>query len=155
MNILVINGPNINTLGKREKEHYGDFTYDELLEYLKNIGEKTHINIECYQSNIEGEIINQIQKSDKYDALIINPAGYSHTSVAILDALLVINIPIVEVHISNIQKRDDFRHKSITAKAAKGIISGLGKEGYYHAVMYLKNLHDSKEQRLNNILPNS
>ncbi len=143
MKILIINGANINLLGKREKEHYGNFTYKDLLEYFKTI-EKEYSNLDLQidekQSNIEGEIVNFIQEANNYDGLIINPAGYTHTSVVILDALLCLNIPIIEVHLSNIHNRDDFRSKSITAKACKGVIAGFGKRSYYLAINEIVNI---------------
>ncbi len=137
MKILIINGANINLLGKREKEHYGDFSYNDLLKYYDDIAKEYGIEIEAYQSNIEGEIVNKIQEASEYDALIINPAGYTHTSVVILDALLTLDIPIVEVHLSNIHAREDFRSESITAKAVKGVITGFSKESYKMAINYL------------------
>ncbi len=135
--IMIINGANINLLGKREKEHYGSFSYDELLAYYEELEEVYGVKIDAFQSNIEGEIVTAIQKAESYDALIINPAGYTYTSVVILDALLTLDIPIVEVHLSNIHAREEFRSKSLTAKAALGIISGFGKESYALAVNYL------------------
>ncbi len=135
---MIINGANINLLGKREKEHYGSFSYEELLTYYKTLEKTYDIKIDAFQSNVEGEIVNAIQDASTYDALIINPAGYTHTSVVILDALLSLTIPVVEVHLSNIHKREEFRAKSLSAKAALGIISGFGKEGYALAVTYLK-----------------
>ncbi len=135
--IKIINGANINILGLREKEHYGTFTYDDLLNYYKELEKKYSIKIDPFQSNIEGEIVNAIQEARDDDALIINPAGYTHTSVVMLDALLSLEIPIIEVHLSNIHKREDFRATSITARAASGIIAGFGKESYALAVKYL------------------
>ncbi len=143
MKILIINGPNINLLGRRESEHYGEFTYKDLTKYFDDIAKKFGVDITYLQSNLEGEIINFIQEAGNYNGLVINPAGYSHTSVAILDALKVLNIPIIEVHISNIYSREEFRQTTITARAANGVISGLGKEGYMHAVKYL--LENSKK----------
>ncbi len=135
--IKIINGANVNILGLREKEHYGSFTYNDLLDYYKELEKTYNVKIDAFQSNIEGEIVNAIQDTRNYDALIINPAGYTHTSVVILDALLSLEIPIVEVHLSNIHKREDFRSKSITARASNGIIAGFGKESYALAVKYL------------------
>ncbi len=140
MKIQIINGANMNLLGKREKEHYGNFTYQDLLNYYKKLEKEYEIEINPFQSNIEGEIVNAIQNSADYDALIINPAGYTHTSVVILDALLTIKIPVIEVHLSNIHSREDFRQKSITARAAKGVITGFGKESYALAIKYLVDL---------------
>ncbi len=137
MKLLIINGANINLLGSREKEHYGSFSYQDLMDYFGELAKIHGIEIDSYQSNIEGEIVDKIQSIDGYDALIINPAGYSHTSVVILDALLTLDIPIIEVHLSNIHAREEFRNQSITARAADGIISGFGKESYSMAVEYL------------------
>lgn len=139
MKILIINGPNLNMLGKRESQHYGSFSYDQLLGYFKNLETRLSVDIIAVQSNIEGEIVGHIQSADHYDALVINAGGYSHTSVAIMDALLILDIPIVEVHISNIHAREDFRKTSLSGKAALGVICGLGKEGYGAAVEYLVN----------------
>lgn len=131
MKILVINGPNINMLGTREPEIYGHETLDdinqELVEYSKQFGE---INLEFFQSNHEGEIVDKIQQSKNYDGLIINPAAYTHTSIAIADAIKAIGIKAVEVHLSNPQQREDFRKISYSATACTGVIAGFGKEGY-------------------------
>ena len=134
-NIIVINGPNLNLLGKREQSQYGSITYDELknncLEYSKALG----INIEFTQSNIEGEIVTIIQKAkEKYDGLIINAAGFTHTSVAMRDALTIFEKPSIELHISNIYKREEFRHKSMISDVVTGIICGLGANGYILAI---------------------
>ena len=140
-NIIVINGPNLNLLGEREQSQYGSITYDELkkncLNHSKNIG----INIDFIQSNIEGEIITIIQKAkDKYDGLIINAAGFTHTSVAIRDALSIFKNPSIELHISNIYKREDFRHKSMISAVVTGIICGLGDNGYILAIIAMQNI---------------
>lgn len=137
MNIHIINGPNLNLLGSREVEIYGDKSFDEYLKELKtNFPEVT---ITYFQSNIEGEIIDSIHKCRKEtDGLIINAGGYSHTSVAIADALGVLSIPIVEVHISNIYKRESYRHESLTATKCIGVISGFGLPGYEMAINFLK-----------------
>ena len=134
-NIIVINGPNLNLLGERERSQYGSVTYDELknncLKYSKTLG----INIEFTQSNIEGEIITIIQEAKKkYDGLIINAAGFTHTSVAIRDALAIFKKPSIELHISNIYKREEFRHKSMISDVVTGIICGLGTNGYILAI---------------------
>ena len=134
-NIIVINGPNLNLLGERERSQYGSVTYDELknncLKYSKTLG----INIEFTQSNIEGEIITIIQEAKKkYDGLIINAAGFTHTSVAIRDALAIFKKPSIELHISNIYKREEFRHKSMISDVVTGIICGLGANGYILAI---------------------
>ena len=134
-NIIIINGPNINLLGEREQSQYGSITYDDLknkcVKYSKNLG----VNIEFTQSNIEGEIVTIIQKAkEKFDGLIINAAGFTHTSVAIRDALTIFKKPSIELHISNIYKREEFRHKSMISDVVTGIICGLGVNGYILAV---------------------
>jgi len=134
-NIIIINGPNINLLGEREQSQYGSITYDDLknkcVKYSKNLG----VNIEFTQSNIEGEIVTIIQKAkEKFDGLIINAAGFTHTSVAIRDALTIFKKPTIELHISNIYKREEFRHKSMISDVVTGIICGLGSNGYILAI---------------------
>ena len=140
-NIIIINGPNLNLLGKREKSHYGNITYSELekncLEYAKN----KDIKVILKQSNIEGEIVTIIQQArEKYDGLIINAAGFTHTSVAIRDALAIFKKPSIEVHISNIYKREEFRHKSLISGVVTGIICGLGVNGYILAINAMQEL---------------
>ncbi len=140
-NIIVINGPNLNLLGEREQSQYGSITYEELknkcLKYSKDIG----VNIEFTQSNIEGEIVTIIQKAkEKYDGLIINAGGFTHTSVAIRDALVVLKKPSIELHISNIYKREEFRHKSMISDIVTGIICGLGANGYILAINAMQEL---------------
>lgn len=138
MKIMVLNGPNINFLGIREKEVYGSQNYEEMCQYIKrNI--KKEIELEIYQSNIEGELINLIQKAyfDKFDGIVINPGAYTHTSIALYDAIKSVSIPTIEVHISNIHKREEFRHKSFTAAACIGQICGLGSDGYILAIEFL------------------
>lgn len=140
MKIMVLNGPNINFLGIREKEVYGSQNYEEMCQYIKrNI--KKEIELEIYQSNIEGELINLIQKAyfDKFDGIVINPGAYTHTSIALYDAIKSVSIPSIEVHISNIHKREEFRHKSFTAAACIGQICGLGSDGYILAIEFLYN----------------
>ena len=142
--IIIVNGPNLNLLGEREKNQYGSFTLKDIEKNCKRFGEKNNLDINLYQSNIEGEIVEKIQNSRKnQNGLIINAGGYTHTSVAIHDALKIIKIPIIELHISNIYNREDFRHKSLISKVAKGVICGFGAEGYVMAcramVEYLKN----------------
>lgn len=140
MKIMVLNGPNINFLGIREKEVYGSQNYEEMCQYIKrNI--KKEIELEIYQSNIEGELINLIQKAyfDKFDGIVINPGAYTHTSIALYDAIKSVSIPTIEVHISNIHKREEFRHKSFTAAACIGQICGLGSDGYILAIEFLYN----------------
>ena len=141
MKILVINGPNINMLGIREKNIYGNNDYNSLVEKIKKEANELNCQVDFFQSNIEGEIITSIQKAfGVYDGIIINPAAYTHYSIGILDALKAVNIPAVEVHISNIHQREDFRKKSVTAEGCIGQISGLGFEGYTLALRGLVNL---------------
>lgn len=132
---LIINGPNLNMLGKREPEIYGTESLDEIAKWTDE-KVKGKALLEWFQSNVEGEIISRIQSahSEKYDALIINPGGYAHTSVAIHDALKILKIPVIEVHLSQVYKREDFRHTLLTAKACSAIMSGLGKQSYYVAI---------------------
>lgn len=140
MNILIINGPNLNLLGKRNPGVYGTGSLSELEDFL--ITEFPDHSLEFYQSNIEGELINKIQMalSDGTEALVINPGGYSHTSVALRDALEPLEIPKVEVHISNIHAREDFREKSITGTVMNGIITGFGKYSYVLGIQAIKKL---------------
>ena len=134
-NIIVINGPNLNLLGEREQSQYGSVTYDELKNNCLKYSKTLEINIEFTQSNIEGEIVTIIQEAKKkYDALIINAAGFTHTSVAIRDALAIFKKPSIELHISNIYKREEFRHKSMISGVVTGIICGLGANGYILAI---------------------
>lgn len=136
--ILIINGPNLNMLGKREPEVYGTETLEDIRLWtdgkIKNKAVTT-----WYQSNVEGEIVTRIQEahSEDFDALIINPGGYAHTSVAIHDALKILKIPVIEVHLSQVYKREEFRHTLLTAKACSAIMSGLGKQSYYIAIQSL------------------
>ena len=134
-NIIVINGPNLNLLGEREHSQYGSVTYDELKNNCLKYSKTLAINIEFTQSNIEGEIVTIIQEAKKkYDGLIINAAGFTHTSVAIRDALAIFKKPSIELHISNIYKREEFRHKSMISDVVTGIICGLGTNGYILAI---------------------
>ena len=133
--IIIINGPNLNLLGEREQTQYGSKDYKYLEEICQNRSKDLNLDIEIIQSNIEGEIVNIIQKArNTHDGIIINAAGYSHTSVAIRDALSIFKKPIIEIHISNIYKREDFRHKSLISAVATGIICGLGVNGYILAI---------------------
>jgi len=133
--ILIINGPNLNLLGEREKSQYGEVTLDQIESSTKEFAKLKNIEVKFYQSNIEGEIVEQIQKAkNTFDGIVINAAGYTHTSVSILDALLAIKLPVIEVHISNIYSREEFRQKSLISKAAKGIICGFGGYGYIMAL---------------------
>ncbi len=137
--IMVINGPNLNMLGVREPGVYGNKSYADLEAYIEDYAEKIGIEATVLQSNSEGEIIDFIHHAlGNYDGIIINPAAYTHYSYAILDALSSVNLPTIEVHISNIHKREEFRHKSVTAPACTGQICGLGFRGYLLALDYLK-----------------
>jgi 3-dehydroquinate dehydratase-2 len=139
MKILIINGPNLNKLGKRDVTKYGSYTLDDIAEYLSN--SFPDIDFTFYQSNFEGDIINVIQNAeDEFDAIIINPGAYSHYSYAIKDALLDCKLPKIEVHLSNIFAREEYRHNSVTASTCDGLISGLKKESYYLAVQAIINL---------------
>lgn len=137
--ILVVNGPNINILGKRELEIYGDLSYNNLVDELKSYANGKGIGLDEFQSNSEGAIIDKLQDliDGAYDALIINPAAYSHYSYAIYDALKAIKIKKVEVHLTNIFARDEFRRTSVTAGACDGVISGFGFDSYKLAIDYL------------------
>ena len=138
MKILVINGPNINMLGKREPDIYGKKDYAALLDGLNDFAKKHNVTIDTYQSNIEGEIVDTIQAADGvYHGIVINPAAYTHYSVAILDALKSVAVPAIEVHLSHIASREDFRHKSVTAAGCIGQIAGLGFDSYFLAVVGL------------------
>lgn len=138
MKILVINGPNINMLGIREKEIYGSGSYDNLCAMIKKHADEKNIDVTLFQSNHEGDIVDEIQKAyKKYDGIVINPAAYTHTSVAILDALSAVKIPTVEVHISDVSKREDFRQISYVRLVAEKTIMGKGFSGYLEAMDYL------------------
>ena len=141
MKIMIINGPNLNMLGIREKNIYGTFTYEDLCKYIEtypNYKEKD-IDFTFLQTNHEGEIVNFLHKAytEKYDGIVLNAGGYTHTSVAIHDAIKAVSIPTVEVHISNIHAREEFRKVCMTSSACVGQITGLGKLGYVLAVVYL------------------
>ena len=137
--IIILNGPNLNLLGEREKNQYGNFSLEDIEKICTDYANKNDIKLSMYQSNIEGELVNQIQISRKnQDGLIINAGGYTHTSVAILDALKILKIPIIELHISNIYNREDFRHKSLISRIAKGVICGFGAEGYLMSLNAMK-----------------
>ena len=134
-NIIVINGPNLNLLGEREQSQYGSITYDDLKNKCTKYSKDLEVNIEFTQSNIEGEIVTFIQKAkEKFDGLIINAAGFTHTSVAIRDALTIFKKPSIELHISNIYKREEFRRKSMISDVVTGVICGLGGNGYILAI---------------------
>ena len=138
MKILVINGPNINMLGLREPDIYGKQDYNALLEICRKAGEEAGAEIECFQSNHEGAIVDKIQEAyGVFDGIVINPAAYTHTSVAILDALKAVQLPAVEIHISDVSAREDFRQISYAGRACIKTFMGLGLEGYRQAVLYL------------------
>lgn len=137
MKFLIINGPNLNLLGKREPGIYGAENYDSLCARLKRRAQAGGGAAECFQSNHEGAIVDAIQAADGvYDAIILNPGAYTHSSVAILDALKAVSVPCVEVHVSNIHQREEFRHRSVTAPGCVGQICGLGLYGYEAAMDY-------------------
>ena len=139
--IIIINGPNLNLLGEREQSQYGSTTVDQLKENCLKESSKIGIELEFAQSNIEGELVNLIQDArKKYDGMIINAAGFTHTSVAIRDALDLFKKPIIELHISNIYKREEFRHKSLISDIATGGIFGLGVEGYILAIITIEKI---------------
>ncbi len=135
--LFIINGPNLNLLGQREPDKYGTKTLAELQKYTESKLSKHSVELTWWQSNSESEIVEKVQAllSEKYDALIINPAAYSHTSIAILDALKILTIPIVEVHLTNVYNREPFRHSLLTAQASSIIMSGLGENAYYYAAL--------------------
>ena len=129
--IIILNGPNLNLLGEREKNQYGNLTLKDIEKSCITYSNQNSIKLSFFQSNIEGELVDQIQTSRKnQDGLILNAGGYTHTSVAIHDALKILKIPIIELHISNIYNREEFRHKSLISKVAKGVICGFGADGY-------------------------
>ena len=137
--IIILNGPNLNLLGEREKEQYGNITLEDIEKNCNEYANMNKIKLSFFQSNLEGELVDQIQNSrNNHDGLIINAGGYTHTSVAIHDALKILNIPIIELHISNIYNREDFRHKSLISRIAKGVICGFGAEGYLMSLNAMK-----------------
>ena len=139
--IIILNGPNLNLLGEREKDQYGSVTLKDIQNDCKEYAKKNKILLSFFQTNIEGELVNQIQDSRKeQDGLIINAGGYTHTSVAIHDALKVLKIPIIELHISNVYNREEFRHKSLISKVANGIICGFGAGGYLMSLQAITRL---------------
>ena len=139
--IIILNGPNLNLLGEREKEKYGNITLKDIEDNCNEYAKKNNINLSLFQSNIEGELVDEIQKARKnFNGLIINAGGYTHTSVAIHDALKILEIPIIELHITNIYKREDFRHKSMISAVVNGIICGLGTNGYILAINAMQEL---------------
>ena len=140
-NVLIINGPNLNLLGEREQSQYGSITFEQLKDNCLNKAKELDINLDFLQSNIEGEIVTLIQEAkNKFDGLIINAAGFTHTSIAIRDALDIYKKPIIELHISNIYKREEFRQKSLISDIAIGGIFGLGDNGYILAIIAMQNI---------------
>ena len=138
MKVMIINGPNLNLLGKREKSIYGDISFED---YLKDLqAQFTNMNIEYFQSNVEGELIDKLQEVGfLYDHILLNAGGYTHTSVALTDAVAAIETPVIEVHISNIYNREEFRNKSLLSPNCKAIVCGLGLDSYKAALSTLKN----------------
>ena len=138
--IIILNGPNLNLLGEREKEKYGNITLKDIENNCKEFAKKNNIDISLFQSNVEGELVGEIQKArEEHDGLIINAGGYTHTSVAIHDALKILKIPIIELHITNIYNREEFRHKSLISKIATSVLCGFGTDGYIMALQAMKN----------------
>ena len=139
--IIIINGPNLNLLGEREQSQYGKLSFEKLKEMCFEASKKLKIEIEFYQSNIEGEIVTKIQESrNQYDGIIINAAGFTHSSVSIRDALEIFKKPKIELHISNIYKREEFRQKSLISDVVNGVICGLGPDGYILAINAMQKL---------------
>ncbi|MGV6826066.1 MAG: type II 3-dehydroquinate dehydratase [bacterium] len=134
--ILVLNGPNLNLLGMREPEHYGKVTLESIESRLQSVAHELDVSLDFAQSNAEHELVNRIHQAadDGTDFILINPAAFTHTSVAIRDALLGVNIPFIEIHLSNVHARESFRHKSLLADVAVGIVAGLGAHGYEAAL---------------------
>ena len=145
--IIILNGPNLNLLGEREKNQYGTFTLSDVEKNCKKFASKNNLIISFYQSNIEGKIVEKIQNSRKdQNGLIINAGGYTHTSVAIHDALKIIKFPIIELHITNIYNREDFRHKSLISNVVNGVICGFGVHGYIMALEAMKKYLDNEDR---------
>lgn len=146
-NVLVMHGPNLNLLGAREPEVYGNVTLEEINRNLAKLAEKTGTSLNYFQSNVEGELIDRIQQAstEKIDFIIINPAAYTHTSIALRDALAATRIPFIEVHLSNIFAREPFRQKSYFSDIAVGVISGLGAKGYELAMSYALAATDERQ----------
>jgi len=142
--ILVIHGPNLNMLGKRRPEIYGNLTLTQINKEIEDFAEKNNIEVNIIQSNKQGEIIDAIQNAGIVPGIVINPAGYTHTSVAIRDAIEAIDVPAIEVHISNIYAREEFRHKSVIAPVCTGQITGLGWSGYILAIESLIKMNEEK-----------
>lgn len=143
MKVLVLNGPNLNMLGIREPDIYGRQDYNALVHLIEETCSQLDIQVEIYQSNHEGALVDKIQQAyGQKDAIVINPAAYTHTSVAILDALKAVNLPAVEIHLTNVNDREEFRHRSFAGLACEKTITGKGFDGYVEALKYLKERYD-------------
>ena len=135
--ILLLNGPNLNMLGAREPKHYGRISLASIEEKMQTLATQYNVKVECFQANSEEKLINKIHESfQQVDFILINPAAYTHTSVALRDALLAVSIPFVEIHLSNVHKREPFRHYSYFSDVAEGVICGLGAKGYEFAFLF-------------------
>ena len=135
--ILLLNGPNLNMLGAREPKHYGSISLESIEEKIQALATQHNVKVECFQTNSEEKLINKIHESfQQVDFILINPAAYTHTSVALRDALLAVSIPFVEIHLSNVHKRESFRHHSYFSDVAEGVICGLGAKGYEFAFLF-------------------
>ena len=135
--ILLLNGPNLNMLGAREPKHYGSISLTSIEEKIQTLATQHNVKVECFQANSEEKLINKIHESfHQIDFILINPAAYTHTSVALRDALLAVSIPFVEIHLSNVHKREPFRHHSYFSDVAEGVICGLGAKGYEFAFLF-------------------
>ena len=146
-NIIIINGPNLNLLGEREQSQYGSITFDQLRKNCLDKTKELSLDLEFYQSNIEGELVAIVQEAKtKFDGIIINAAGFTHTSVAIRDALDIFKKPIIELHISNIYKREEFRHKSLISDIVTGGIFGLGDNGYILAIIAMQKILEDENR---------
>ena len=146
--IIILNGPNLNLLGEREKEKYGKLSLENIENNCKEFAAKNDVSLSFFQSNIEGELVDEIQKARKdQHGMIINAGGYTHTSVAIHDALKILKMPIIELHITNIYNREEFRHKSLISTVASGIICGFGTDGYIMALEAMNNYYIKNENR--------
>ena len=145
--IIILNGPNLNLLGERESNQYGNTTLKDIEKKCNEFAGQNNIKLSLFQSNIEGELVDEIQNSrTNHNGLIINAGGYTHTSVAIHDALKILKIPIIELHISNIYNREEFRHKSLISKVAKGVICGFGTDGYIMSLKAMKKFLDNENR---------
>lgn len=143
--ILLLNGPNLNMLGKREPKHYGHLSLSAIEQRMQSLAVEYQVDLQCFQANSEEKLIDKIHQSfQQVDFIIINPAAYTHTSVALRDALLAVSIPFVEVHLSNVHKREPFRHHSYFSDIAEGVICGLGAQGYEFALQFALNYLSEK-----------